>query len=111
MSKLRRVLPDLDVDYVSASATGLFEQAREGYGEIHYSLGERTLTSRATTVEGVLDTIYELAGVSPAAEDDEEDGFRGHPLNTEPRGAAALFYGVWPAAAVAAALVHARRHS
>jgi ABC-type transport system involved in multi-copper enzyme maturation permease subunit len=109
VSKLRRVLPELEVDYVSQSATGLFEQAREGYGEIHYSLGERTLTSRATTVEGVLDTIYELAGVSPIAE--EEDGFRGHPLNTEPRGAAALFYGAWPAVVVAAAIMHARRHS
>ena len=109
LSKLRRVLPDLDVAYSSESSTGLFEQAREDYGEIRYSLDGRTATSRATTVEGVLDTIYDLAGVAPAS--DEDEGFRGHPLNTEPYGAAQLFYLAWPAAIAAAALAHARRQS
>jgi len=109
LSKLRRVLPNLDVAYASESSTGLFEQAREDYGEIRYSLDGRTATSRATTVEGVLDTIYDLAGVAPAS--DEDEGFRGHPLNTEPYGAAQLFYLAWPAAIAAAALAHARRQS
>jgi hypothetical protein len=109
LSKLRRVLPNLDVAYASESSTGLFEQAREDYGEIRYSLEGKSATSRATTVEGVLDTIYDLAGVAPAS--DEGDGFRGHPLNTEPYGAAQLFYLAWPAAVAAAALAHARRQS
>jgi ABC-2 type transport system permease protein len=109
LSKLRRIIPNLDVTYVSESATGLFEQAREDYGEIRYSLGGRTASSRATTVEGVLETIYGLAGVSP--ESDQEDGFRGHPLETEARGAAPLFYAVWPASVAVAALAHARRYS
>jgi len=109
LSKLRRVLPNLDVAYASESSTGLFEQAREDYGEIRYSLDGRTATSRATTVEGVLDTIYDLAGVAPAS--DEGEGFRGHPLNTEPYGAAQLFYLAWPAAVAAAAVAHARRQS
>ena len=109
LSKLRRVMPDLDVTYVAESTTGLFEQAREDYGEIRYSLEDRTAMSRATTVEGVLDTIYDLAGVAPDEGDD--DGFRGHPLQADPHGAAPLFYMAWPATVAAAALAHARRHS
>ena len=35
--------------------------------------------SRVTTAEGVLETIYALAGVTPPAED-EDAIFRGHPL-------------------------------
>jgi len=34
LSKLRRVLPRLEVTYVSATSIGLFEQASSGYGEI-----------------------------------------------------------------------------
>ncbi len=96
LSKLRRVLPDLHVDYLSATSIGLFEQTSEGYGEIRYHLGGKSTTSRATTAEGVLEAIYSLADVTPAAENGE-DIFRGHPLAVRPAGAAAVFYGVWPA--------------
>src|SRR5205085_945961 len=41
LSKLRRVIPKLEVDYVSSSSIGLFEQTRAGYGEIWYSLNDR----------------------------------------------------------------------
>ena len=44
----------------------------------------------------MLETIYELAGVTPPAASDDE-AFRGHPLAVPPRGAAFFFYGVWPA--------------
>ena len=52
--------------------------------------------SRVTTAEGVLETIYSLAGITPPQEDDGTI-FRGHPLAVPPRGAAAVFYGIWPA--------------
>jgi hypothetical protein len=55
-----------------------------------------------TTAEGVLETIYGLAGVIPPAENEEP--FRGHPLAVPPRGAAAVFYGIWPALVVASGL-------
>ena len=51
--------------------------------------------SRATTAEGVLETIYSLAGITPPVEDGRTD-FRGHPLAAPPNGAAILFYGIWP---------------
>jgi ABC-2 type transport system permease protein len=108
VAKLRRLMPALTAQYVSATSTGLFEQASADYGEIRYELGGRQVVSRDTTVDGVLETIYSLAGVVPPA-GREDEIFRGHPLPVPPRGAAAAFYGVWPAAVVAGALLARRR--
>ncbi len=110
LSKLRRVLPHMQVRYVAATTTGLFEQASAHYGEVWYQLDDGApFMSRKTTVEGVLDTIYGLAGLEAPAETSEI--FTGHPLAVPPRRAAAVFYGVWPAAVIAAGLFHRRRHS
>lgn len=103
LSKLRRVMPTLQVDYVSSTSIGLFEQTSSQYGEIWYDLGGRKGMSRTTTAEGVLETIYSLAGVTPPVESDSM--FRGHPLAVPPKGAAAVFYGIWPAVVVAGALL------
>jgi ABC-2 type transport system permease protein len=107
LSKLRRVLPNLRVEYVSATSIGLFEQTTAGYGEIEYELNGRTASSRATTPEAVLENVYSLAGVTPSA--DNDDGFRGHPLDVVPRGAAGVFYVAWPAVVLACAVLSYRR--
>ena len=65
LSKLRRVLPKVQVQYIANTSTGLFEQTSQHYGEIWYDLGGRRAMSRMTTAEGVLETIYSLAGVTP----------------------------------------------
>jgi len=75
-----------------------------------YDIGGRRAMSRITTAEAVLETIYSLANITPPVESDE-DVFRGHPLAAQPRGAAALFYGIWPAACLAAALMIQRRRA
>jgi hypothetical protein len=100
LSKLRRVRPDVKIRYVSATSIGLFEQTSEGYGEIKYELAGRTAVSRSTTAEAVLESIYEVAGVTPPEE--EESVFRGHPLAATPRWAASIFYLIWPLAVIAA---------
>jgi ABC-type transport system involved in multi-copper enzyme maturation permease subunit len=105
LSKLRRALPKLQVTYVSATSTGLFEQTAARYGEIFYDLGGRRADNRLTSSEGVLETIYSLAGITQPAESDDSV-FRGHPLAVPPRRAGTVFYGIWPAAIVAAALFH-----
>jgi hypothetical protein len=95
-SKLRRIMPNAEIRYISATSIGLFEQTNPQYGEICYKLDDRSLMSRATNEEAVLATIYELAALTPP----EESGggvFRGHPLAVPPRGAAAVFYLGWPA--------------
>ena len=95
------------VQYVSATSIGLFEQNTPHYGEIWYELGGRREMSRVTTAEGALETIYTLAGVKPPLEN-EDAIFRGHPLAVPPTGAAAVFYGIWPALVVAGAVLAAR---
>jgi ABC-2 type transport system permease protein len=99
VSKLTRVLPNTRVAYVSQSSTGLFEQAREHYGEIWYELRGRRVMNRATTPEAVLETVYQLAGVAPERERDHE--FRGRPLAVTPRGASVAFYLAWPGVVLA----------
>jgi ABC-2 type transport system permease protein len=106
LSKLRRVLPRTEVHYVSATSIGLFEQTSAHYGEIQYDLGGRRAVSHLTTAEGVLETIYDLAGVAPPTEAD--DVFRGHPLAVPPKGAGTVFYGIWPAVILAAAFFSRR---
>jgi hypothetical protein len=110
IAKLRRVMPSLRVRYVSATSIGLFEQSAPHYGEIWYSLGGKKEMSHATTAESALETIYGLAGVKPPVEMDEEL-FRGHPLAVAPKGAAALFYGIWPASIVVGAFFLRRTHT
>ena len=109
LSKLRRTMPNVTVEYVSGSATGLFEQASQHYGEIWYDLGGKRIIGRATTTDGVLDAIYELAGILPPQEG--EVGHRGHPLAAQPTGAMPLFYVVWPLAVVGLGLFFQRRRS
>ncbi len=108
LSKLRRLLPKLDVRYVSATSIGLFEQSSAGYGEIWYELDGRRMMSRVTTEEGVLETIYALAGIAPPAEE-EESAFRGHPLASTPTGASIFFYLGWPGVVAFSAIMMRRR--
>ena len=108
LSKLRRIRPDLKVEYVSATSIGLFEQTSANYGEIWYELGGKKEMSRITTAEGVLETIYSLAGIPPPVED-EEAVFRGHPLAVPPKGAAVVFYGIWPALVVLISVLTRKR--
>jgi hypothetical protein len=107
LSKLRRVMPEVQIRYMSNSSIGLFEQTRPGYGEVWYEINGRKTMSRVTTAEGVLESIYALAGVTPPPENDENI-FRGHPLATPAPGAGIVFYVAWPAVVLAGGLI-ARR--
>jgi hypothetical protein len=108
LSKLRRVKPDVRIDYKASTSIGLFEQTSEHYGEIWYWLGGRSTMSRVTTAEGVLEAIYSLSGTTPV-EDTTEPVFRGHPLAAAPRGAGTMFYVIWPAVILITGLIIRRR--
>jgi ABC-2 type transport system permease protein len=108
--KLRRARPQARIAYRSATSTGLFEQTADNYGEIAYELGGRTVVSRITTAEGVLESVFTLAGIAAPAESDEEL-FRGHPLAARPRGAAIVFYLIWPLVIAAIAFAVQRRRA
>jgi len=110
LAKLRRVMPKVQVRYISSTSVGLFEQTAAGYGEIWYDLAGRRTMSRVTTTEGVLESIYSLADVKPPVEADDEV-FRGHPLAAPAKGAGTLFYGVWPGIFLAGGILVRRRFS
>jgi ABC-2 type transport system permease protein len=95
LRKLRRVLPDLQVEYAAGTQTGLFENSGDHYGEIWYEMNGLKSMERSTIEEVVLDQIYSLANVSSPQRKGESD-FPGYPLNAEPRHSALLFYLVWP---------------
>jgi ABC-2 type transport system permease protein len=107
LSKLRRIMPNLQVQYRSSTSIGLFEQTSPGYGEIWYELGGRKTMSRVTTAEGVLESIYEVAGIAPPQE--SENVFRGHPLAVSANGAGMIFYCLWPGLIVLAGIVIRKR--
>ena len=108
LSKLRRVMTNLRIDYVSKTSTGLFEQSDEHYGEIWYEVYTFRTMTRATTVESALEEIFEVCGLLAPTEA-EDDVFRGHPLPVPPQGASVVFYGFWPAVVGAAAVLIQRR--
>src|SRR3954469_21192223 len=104
--KLRRSMPDVNVIYPLAGRSGLFENDAR-YGTIDYRLGAKSTTSRSTTEEIVLDTIYELAGVRAPTR--EASIYAGYPLAKKPTGAAVVFYVVWPIAIVLVVIQSRRR--
>ena len=104
--KLRRSMPDVTVNYPLAGRSGLFENDAR-YGTIEYRLGEKSATSRSTTEEIVLDTIYDLAGVHAPAR--EASTYPGYPLAKKPVGAAVVFYVLWPAALLTVILLRRKR--
>jgi ABC-2 type transport system permease protein len=95
VSKLRRNLSQLDVNYSAGSQTGLFEGSEDHYGEIWYEMRGQKIMDRSTIEEVVLEQIYKLAGINPPAPVEGAE-FPGYPLAARPGGAAWIFYGVWP---------------
>lgn len=101
LTKLARVRPDLFVSFSAKSRSGLFEAEGEHYGEVWYEVGGRKAMMRSTTEPIVLRFLYDLAGVAPPPAAAEPE-FPGYPLAAAPRGAALIFYGLWPGAILAA---------
>jgi ABC-2 type transport system permease protein len=95
LSKLQRILPQVDVDYAAQGRTGLFSGATDHYGEVWYELDGRRVMSRSTTEPIVLDTLFKLAEIQPPRQS-EGNGFSGHPLAADPTGAWLVFYLLWP---------------
>ena len=107
LTKLRRVRPELRVEYTAGTRTGLFEGADEHYGEIWYELNGRRVMNRSTTVPIVIQQLYELAGTT-APEPINEPVYPGFPLAASPRFSGWIFYVIWPALVCATWLLRRR---
>ncbi len=105
LSKLQRVMDRVEIDYTARTRSGLFEG--DHYGEVWYEIAGRRAMLRSTTEPIVLETIFKLAGLAPAAQDQEI--YKGHPLTARPSGAAWLYYLAWPIVVIGAALLEFRR--
>lgn len=108
IAKLRRARPDTTVTYVSRTATGLYEQADPGYGEIRYALGDRSVTTRAVTDDALLEAIRDLTGTTLA--DEQDAPYRGRPLAATPVFAPTVFFVAWPVVVAGLWLLTSRRH-
>jgi hypothetical protein len=106
LSKLSRILPDVEIVHAAHSRAGLFEAPGDHYGEVWYEIAGRKSMTRSTTEQIVLDNLYQLAQVPPPVRTASE--FPGHPLPAAPRGAAWLYYAAWPLATCLAGWVHLR---
>lgn len=104
LKKLGRSVPRMRVRYAARTAAGLFERPGEHYGEVWYQLNGRRAMSRSTTEPIVLETIYQLAGLSPPPPDTLAS-YPGYPLAARPAGAPLFFYLLWPIAIAAIWLV------
>lgn len=94
---LHKIAREMHVTFRSTAltSTGMFESPGEGYGEVWYEWNGRRQMTRSTTVPIVLETIYGLTGTHASAPRDSAT-YSGYPLVAAPRGAAILFYVVWP---------------
>ena len=107
LSKLRRVMPHVDRCSTSrqrrsdCSSRPARTTARSGT-----TWAAAKTMSRVTTAEGVLETIYALAGVAPPA-GDRGGEFRGHPLAVPPqRRRDRSSMAIWPALLLVGAFVN-----
>jgi len=100
LRKLRRTLPSVDVQYVARGSTGLFARPGEHYGEVWYAMGGRQAMTRSTTEPIVLETVYGVAGLTPATSD-TTTAYAGYPLVARPRAASLIFYLLWPCVVLA----------
>jgi ABC-2 type transport system permease protein len=108
MTKLRRTLPLLRTEYPYAGRSALFD-GDDRYGTIVYRVGAKEAVSRSTTEEIVLDELETLAGLTPPQRGESE--YAGHPLNASPRGAATLFYVIWPLLVIVSFAISRRPYS
>ena len=95
LAKLERALPNVAIRFAGRQQTMVGSTGDERYGEIEYSYGGRSGTSRSTSHREVLPLLYELAGVNipaPAPGDD----YRGYPLVASGETAIAWCFGALP---------------
>lgn len=94
LHKLERIVP-VQLVTTATTSTGLFERPADGYGDVWYAWNGRQRMTRSTTVPIVLETVYDLTGITPPA-NRAAATYPGYPHRTVPQGAAWWFYLIWP---------------
>jgi hypothetical protein len=100
LRKLLRTRKGVTVRSVSAGGTGMFA-ADPHYGEVWYSVGGRRAMTRSTTGPIVLESLYELAGVTPPSRA-ADPAYAGYPLVLRAGVQPYIFFVIWPLLVLAA---------
>jgi len=95
LSKLPRVMPDVTIRLATLGQSVVGSTSEEAYGEIEYSYGGRSVTTRSTSHREALPLIYELAGRSIPTPLPGED-YPGYPLTAGAQAALPWFFGALP---------------
>ena len=109
LAKLRRVVPQLIITYPATGRSGLFQSAGDHYGEIWYESDGRRVMSRSSIEEVVLETVYEVTGVT-APTPDNAPPYPGYPLRAHSAMAPWLFFVGWPLLIAATFIGSRRKH-
>lgn len=104
LRKLERTMKHVTIENRATSLTGLVDKS-ETYGEVWYTMGDSTVKERSVAAPIVLQDIYEVAGVAPPSDGDEQQ-YPGYPMPTLPLsriapstpwlGIAMVFFVAWP---------------
>jgi ABC-type transport system involved in multi-copper enzyme maturation permease subunit len=95
LSKLERIVPNVTIRLVTAGQSVIGSAGEVSYGEIEYSYGDRSATSRSTSHREALPLLYGLAGVHvPTPQTGQE--YPGYPLVTDGQIALPWFFAVLP---------------
>ncbi|MES2176329.1 MAG: ABC transporter permease subunit [Gemmatimonadota bacterium] len=94
-AKLRRTMRDVRITYVARGRSGLFERDADHYGEVWYQIAGRRAMTRSATEEIVLETIYDVAALTPPVSAAAEP-YPGYPLRATPAHASLAFFALWP---------------
>jgi ABC-2 type transport system permease protein len=95
LSKLERALANVTVRLASSGQSVIGNAGDKSYGDVEYSYGGRSDTSRSTSHREILPLLYALAGVPPPAPVTGEE-YPGHPLVANSHAVLPWFFGVLP---------------
>jgi hypothetical protein len=101
LSKLERTLPHVTIHLARTGQTIVGTGNDDAYGEITYSFGERSDTSRSTSPREILPLLYGLAQAPPPEPDAGAD-YEGYPLVTNGQAVLPWFFGALPLAIILA---------
>jgi hypothetical protein len=109
LSKLRRIIPDLEVVYANTQSTGLFGASEsDAYGLIEYEYAGRESQSYSNSTLEILPLLHALAGhkVKP----DVIPSYTGHPLVADASNSKWWFYLLLPLMFLIAAYLFRHTH-
>jgi len=95
LAKLQRAMPNVTIRLATLGQSIIGSTSDEAYGEIEYSYGGRSVTTRSTSHREALPLIYELAG-RPVPMPIPGDDYPGYPLNAGAEAALPWFFAALP---------------